>query len=94
MTSRQLFLRHLAQTSDEPLLLEIVKAEGLYLEDAEGKRYMDLISGISVSNLGHRHPKVIQAIKDQLDQYTYLMVYGEYVGSHIINSMERRIIDS
>jgi acetylornithine/succinyldiaminopimelate/putrescine aminotransferase len=78
---RQLFLSHVAQTSFSPLMLEIVKAEGVYLFDKNGKKYMDLIAGISVSNLGHRHPKVVDAIKKQADEYLHLMVYGEYVQS-------------
>ena len=61
--------------------LEIVRAEGSYLFDSEGKAYLDLISGISVSSIGHRHPKVVAAIKDQVDQYLHLMVYGEYIQS-------------
>lgn len=81
LTERQLFLQHLAQTSDFPLSLEIVKAKGIYLFDKSGKKYADLISGISVSNLGHCHPQVISAIKAQLKKYTHLMVYGEYVQS-------------
>ena len=80
-TDRQLFLNNLAQTSDSPLALEIVKAEGIYLFDSSGKRYIDLISGISVSNIGHRHPSVIKAIKEQADKYLHLMVYGEYIQS-------------
>ncbi len=76
---RQLFLRHLAQTSDIPLLLEIEKAEGSYLYDTNGKPYLDLIAGISVSSLGHRHPKVVAAAKAQLDKYLHTLVYGEYV---------------
>ncbi len=79
LTQRQLFLNHVAQTSETPLALEIEKAEGLYLYDTSGKKYMDLISGISVSNVGHRHPEVVNAIKDQLDKYMHLMVYGEYI---------------
>jgi acetylornithine/N-succinyldiaminopimelate aminotransferase len=78
---RQLFFDHLGQTSPTPLALEIDKAEGIYLYDRSGKKYIDLISGISVSNIGHRHPKVIAAIKEQLDKYLHLMVYGEYVQS-------------
>lgn len=81
LTNRQLFLQYNAQTSDAPLLLDIVQAEGIYMTSREGKKYMDLISGISVSSIGHRHPKVIDAIKEQLDQYLYLMVYGEFVQS-------------
>lgn len=81
MNNRQLFLSHLAQTTDFPLLIEIEKAEGIYMYGPEGRKYMDLISGIGVSNVGHRHPKVIQAIQNQLDKYLHLMVYGEYVQS-------------
>ncbi|WP_188548662.1 aspartate aminotransferase family protein [Hymenobacter qilianensis] len=79
LTPRQLFLRHQAQTSDSPLLLEIERAEGVYMYGPDGRRYLDLISGIGVSNVGHRHPKVIQAIHHQLDKYLHLMVYGELV---------------
>lgn len=81
LTDRQLFSNNLAQTSDSPLALEITKAEGVYLFDIKGKTYIDLISGISVSNIGHRHPKVIEAIKNQVDNYLHLMVYGEYIQS-------------
>jgi putrescine aminotransferase len=80
-TERQLFLQHLAQTSDFPLSLEIESAEGIYLKDVYGKSYIDFISGIGVSNVGHRHPNVIKAIKDQADQYLHVMVYGEYIQS-------------
>lgn len=76
---RQLFLKNLAQTSAFPLMLEIDRAEGMYLYDAEGKAYLDLIAGIGVSSLGHRHPKVVAAAKAQLDRYLHTMVYGEYV---------------
>ncbi|MBK5270674.1 MAG: aspartate aminotransferase family protein [Bacteroidia bacterium] len=79
MNQRELFLKHIAQTSPTPLALEIVKAEGCLLYDAEGKEYIDLIGGISVANVGHRHPKVIEAIKKQLDAYLHIMVYGEFV---------------
>jgi putrescine aminotransferase len=79
LTHRQLFLDHVAQTSDFPLQLEIVKAEGVYLFDVADNKYIDLISGIGVSGLGHRHPRVIKAIQDQLERYTHLMVYGEFI---------------
>jgi len=79
LTSRQLFLKHQAQTSDFPLLLEIEKAEGVHMFGANGEKYLDLISGIGVSNVGHRHPHVLQAIQNQLDKYLHLMVYGEFV---------------
>ena len=79
MNQRELFLKHVAQTSAAPLALEIVKAEGCKLYDADGKEYIDLIGGISVANTGHRHPKVIAAIQKQLDAYLHIMVYGEFV---------------
>lgn len=79
MNQRQLFLNHVAQTSDAPLLLEIKRAEGVYLFGADGKKYLDLISGISVSNVGHCHPKVVKAIQEQAAKFMHLMVYGEYV---------------
>ncbi|MDB5222509.1 MAG: aspartate aminotransferase family protein [Chitinophagaceae bacterium] len=79
MTNRQLFLNHIGQTSDSPLCLEIVKAEGCKMWDVNGKEYIDLIGGISVCNVGHRHPKVIEAIKEQLDKYLHVMVNGELV---------------
>jgi len=81
ITHRQHFFDHVAQTSDYPLALEIEKAEGVYMYSPEGKRYMDLISGIAVSNVGHRHPKVIEAIHNQLDKHMHLLVYGEFVQS-------------
>jgi len=80
-TERERLLRHLAPTSDSPIGLEIERAEGVYMYNPKGKKYLDLIAGISVSNVGHRHPKVVQAIKDQADKHLHLMVYGEYVQS-------------
>jgi len=79
ITNRQLFLNHIGQTSPAPLCLEIVKAQGCKLWDINGKEYIDLIAGISVCNVGHRHPKVIEAIKNQLDDYMHVMVNGEFV---------------
>ncbi len=79
LNQRQLFLRHLAQTSPAPLALEIERAEGLYLYDRAGKAYLDLIAGIGVSALGHRHPRVESAVREQLERYWHTLVYGEYV---------------
>ena len=81
MTNRQLFLQHVAQTSDAPLALEIEKAERIYLYDAKGKKYIDLIAGISVCNIGHSHPAVIKAVQEQAEKYMHLMVYGEFIES-------------
>src|SRR6201996_1197853 len=88
-TLRQLFLANNAQTTDFPLLLEFERAEGIYMYNSEGKAYIDLISGIGVSNLGHSHPKVIEAIKQQVDKYMHLMVYGEYVQTPQVRFAEK-----
>ena len=79
LTNRQLFLQHLGQTSLTPLMLEIERAEGVYLYGPGGRKYLDLISGVSVSNTGHCHPSVVKAVKDQVDKYMHLMVYGEII---------------
>jgi acetylornithine/N-succinyldiaminopimelate aminotransferase len=85
LTQRQLFLQHNAQTTLEPLLLEFVKASGMYLYDPDGRKYMDLIAGIGVSNVGHCHPAVVKAVKDQAESYMHIMVYGEFVQSPQVN---------
>lgn len=77
--SHDTFLKHIAQTTNSPFLIDIEKAEGVYLYAPDGKRYIDLISGIAVSNVGHRHPKVVNAIKAQVDKHLHVMVYGEFV---------------
>ena len=79
MTNRQLFLNHVGQTSEAPLCLNIVRAEGSKIWDADGKEYIDLIAGIGVCHVGHRHPDVVNAIKEQADKYLHIMVYGELV---------------
>ncbi len=79
LTKREHFLRYVAQTSPAPMALEIVRAEGLYLYDREGKQYLDLISGIGPSVLGHRHPKVQAAVEHQVNSYWHTLVYGEFV---------------
>lgn len=79
MNQRQLFLNHVGQTSAAPLALEIVKASGSRMWDADGKEYIDLIGGISVCNVGHCHPKVVDAVKAQAEKYMHIMVYGELV---------------
>jgi acetylornithine/succinyldiaminopimelate/putrescine aminotransferase len=79
LSNRQLFLQHIAQTSPAPIGLEIVKAEGVYMWEKEGKQYLDLISGFSVMNLGHGQRAIKEAIKKQVDDYMHLMVYGEII---------------
>lgn len=82
---RQVFLSHLAQTSEFPMLLEIERGAGIYLYDPQGKAYLDLIAGIGVSALGHCHPEVVAAIRDQSERYLHTMVYGEYLLSPQVN---------
>ncbi|HLS95758.1 acetylornithine/succinyldiaminopimelate/putrescine aminotransferase [Sphingobacterium allocomposti] len=79
ISNRELFLKNTAQTSATPRLFEIVRAEGVYLYGPNGERYLDLVSGFNVSNIGHRHPKVIEAIHEQLEKYLHVTVYGEFV---------------
>lgn len=79
LSSRKVFWNHIAPTSFSPLGIEISRAEGVYVFDTSGKRYIDFISGIAVSNLGHQHPKVKQAVIEQMNQYAHIMVYGETI---------------
>ena len=79
--SPEVFLNNIAQTSPSPFLIPVERAEGIYLYSPDGKRYTDLISGIAVSAIGHRHPAVIKAIKEQLDKHLHVMVFGEYIQS-------------
>ncbi len=79
LTNRQLFLLNLGQTSNSPLMLEIERAEGVFMYGPSGRKYLDLISGVSVSNTGHRHPEVVKAVREQSDSYFHLMVYGEMI---------------
>ncbi len=79
LSNRELFLAHVAQTSPAPIGLEIVRADGIYMWDKDGKRYVDLISGFSVMNIGHGNEAVKEAIKKQVDAYMHLMVYGEII---------------
>lgn len=81
MNIRQLFLNHVAQTSPAPIALHIIKAEGNYITDINDKKYLDLIGGISVCNIGHGNTQVKDAIKKQVDDYMHIMVYGELIQS-------------
>lgn len=89
ITNRQIFLNHVAQTSPAPLMLEIERAAGVKLFGTDGKEYIDLIAGISVSNLGHSHPKVVKAVQQQVEKYMHLMVYGEFVESPQVKFAEK-----
>jgi acetylornithine/N-succinyldiaminopimelate aminotransferase len=79
MNNRQIFQKHIAQTSPSPIGLEMVKAEGIYQYDKDGKKYIDAISGFSVANIGHSNLKVVEAVKKQVEEYMHLIVYGEFI---------------
>lgn len=89
---RDLYLSNVGQTSDLPMLLEVERAEGVYIYDRSGKRYIDMNSGISVSSLGHCHPSVTQAIIDQVNLYAHTMVYGEHIQAPQV-SFARRLLE-
>jgi len=76
---KDFFLNHLAQTNEHPFLLQVERAEGIYIYDKSGAVFMDMIAGVAVNNIGHCHPKVISAIKNQVDKHMHVMVYGEFV---------------
>jgi len=77
--NRSSFYNHIAQTSDAPMGLEIERAEGCHIHTTDGRSFVDLISGIAVSSLGHRHPDVVAAVKAQIDKHLHVMVYGEFI---------------
>ena len=79
MISEEEFLQYQAQTTPHPLALKVERAEGSYIYDSEGQAHLDFVAGVSACSLGHGHPRVLQAIKDQLDRYMHVMVYGEYI---------------
>jgi len=81
ISHRQLFLKHLAPTSDSPIMVEVERANGIYLYDPDGRQYIDLISGIGVSVLGHNHPEVVSAVIEQAQKHMHVMAYGEFIQS-------------
>ncbi len=92
LSQRQLFLNHLAPTSPTPLELEVQRAQGVFLYGVDGRRYIDLVSGVSVSNLGHCHPAIVDAVCQQAQRYMHLMVYGEYIQSPQV-ALARRLAE-
>ncbi|MEE1097018.1 MAG: aminotransferase class III-fold pyridoxal phosphate-dependent enzyme, partial [Bacteroidales bacterium] len=90
ITSVNDFRELVAQVGEiDEIMIDVEKAEGIYVWDTSGKRYMDMLSGICVGNIGHRNPKVIDAVKEQLDKYMHVMVYGEFVQSPQYKYMKR-----
>jgi acetylornithine/N-succinyldiaminopimelate aminotransferase len=73
------FLKYQGQTNQSPYLIDVDRAEGIYIYDKNGKAYMDMIAGVAVNNIGHRHPKVVSALRAQIDKYLHVMVYGEFI---------------
>lgn len=88
--SESFFLNHLGQTNQQPFLIHVERAEGSYFFDKSGKPYLDMISGVSVNNIGHRHPKVVKALEEQLKKYLHVMVYGEFI-QDAQNDLARRL---
>ena len=79
MSNDKRFLELLGQTNQSPYLIDVDRAEGIYIYDKSGKPYMDMIAGVAVNNIGHNHPKVVKALKEQIDRHLHVMVYGEYI---------------
>jgi acetylornithine/succinyldiaminopimelate/putrescine aminotransferase len=90
--SKDIFLQHLAPTTQTPFAIPVERAEGIYLFSPDGKRYIDMVAGIGVTNVGHRHPKVLDAIYKQLEKHMHVMVYGEYIQS-ASNLLAKRLTD-
>ena len=85
------FLKFQGQTSPSPYLIEVSEADGIYIKDTFGKSYMDMIAGVAVNNIGHRHPKVVSALKKQIDKYLHVMVYGEYIQEEPLRFSKRLV---
>ena len=79
MSRNSEFIQKLGQTNQSPYLIDVDRAEGIYIYDKENKAYMDMIAGVAVSNVGHNHPKITQALKSQIDRHLHVMVYGEFI---------------
>lgn len=85
------FIHKLGQTNQSPYLIDVDRAEGIYIFDKSGKSYMDMIAGVAVNNIGHNHPKVVKALKDQIDRHLHVMVYGEYIQDSQLDFAEKLI---
>ena len=85
MTKKDDFLSFQGQTNKSPYLIDIDFADGIYIFDKSGKDYMDMIAGVAVNNIGHKHPKVIKALKKQIDRHLHVMVYGEFIQDEQLN---------
>lgn len=81
MDNKELFLKHQGQTTPYPLCMEVSKASGLYITDTSGKKYLDLVAGVSACAIGHCHPRIVKAVQEQAESYMHVMVYGEFIQS-------------
>ncbi len=79
------FLTYQGQTNPSPYLIDVERASGIYIYDKSGKAYLDMIAGVAVNNIGHRHPRVVEAIKEQVDRHLHVMVYGEFIQDTQVN---------
>jgi acetylornithine/succinyldiaminopimelate/putrescine aminotransferase len=91
MRLKEDFLKFQGQTNQSPYLIDVDRAEGIYIYDKSGKAYMDMIAGVAVNNIGHRHPKVVSALKNQIDSYLHVMVYGEYIQDEPLNFSKKLV---
>ena len=91
MNSKEAFLEYQGQTTPFPYLLDIDRADGIFIYDKSGKRFYDMISGVAVNNIGHNHPTVVSALKAQIDRHLHVMVYGEFIQDSVLNFSERLV---
>jgi len=91
MERERSFIQHTAQTNQQPYLIDVERAEGLYIYDKSGKAYMDMIAGVAVNNIGHNHPKIIRALKTQIDKHSHVMVYGEFIQDEPLKFTEKLV---
>ena len=91
MERERSFIQHTAQTNQHPYLIDVERAEGLYIYDKSGKAYMDMIAGVAVNNIGHNHPKIIRALKTQIDKHSHVMVYGEFIQDEPLKFTEKLV---
>ncbi len=89
MNSKEAFLQYQGQTNPFPYLLDIDRAEGIFIYDKSGKRFYDMIAGVAVNNIGHNHPFVVSALKNQIDRHLHVMVYGEFIQDAAVNFSKR-----
>ena len=89
MNTKEIFLTHQSQISKNPIGLEVSHAKGIYIYDKNGKKYIDLVAGVSACTLGHSNKRILTSIKNQIEKYTHVMVYGEYIQQPQIDLAKR-----